>query len=80
MITIIWASSFPPTTHYTHTARRPEVTKRLPVGRVQLGRALTDEQIAQIVVFLESLTGELPESFARAPVLPAAAFESSKAP
>ena len=50
------------------------------MGRVQLGRTLTDEQIGQVVAFLESLTGKLPERFARAPVLPAAGFQDSKTP
>ena len=50
------------------------------MGRIQLGRTLTDAQIGQIVAFLENLTGKLPEGFAREPVLPAAAFQDSKTP
>src|SRR5262245_27109762 len=50
------------------------------MGRVQLGRTLTDEQVGNIVAFLESLTGKLPEGFAGAPVLPPSVFQSSKAP
>ncbi|HUK21644.1 MAG TPA: cytochrome c peroxidase [Gemmatimonadales bacterium] len=39
------------------------------MGRVQLGRELSDTEIGGIVAFLESLTGPLPEDFARTPVL-----------
>src|SRR5262249_60789526 len=45
------------------------------MGRVQLGRTLTDEQVGNIVAFLESLTGKLPEGFAGAPVLPPSVFQ-----
>jgi len=40
------------------------------MGRVQLGRELTDTDIGNIVAFLESLTGKLPDDFARSPTLP----------
>jgi len=42
-----------------------EDTVRL-MGKYQLGRELTDEQVKSIVAFLKSLTGELPE-YARTP-------------
>ncbi len=45
------------------------------MARVQLGKQLPDEDVRDIVAFLDSLTGELPEDFAVAPVLPAAAFQ-----
>lgn len=55
------------------------VTKTLPeavriMAKVQLGSDLTDTETKQIVSFLESLTGRIPESFATAPVLPPMAF------
>jgi cytochrome c peroxidase len=34
------------------------------MAAVQLGRALDDAAVAQIVAFLESLTGEIPASYA----------------
>lgn len=39
----------------------------------QLGRQLTDAQVASIVTFLGALTGELPEALIKAPQLPPAA-------
>jgi cytochrome c peroxidase len=41
------------------------------MAKVQLGAALSDSEAHDIVAFLESLTGSLPENFATAPVLPA---------
>jgi cytochrome c peroxidase len=41
------------------------------MARVQLGASPSDKEVQDIVAFLGSLTGPLPESFARAPVLPA---------
>ncbi len=46
------------------------------MAKVQLDKQLTDPDIANIVAFLASLTGKLPDGFAQAPVLPAAAFAS----
>jgi cytochrome c peroxidase len=40
------------------------------MARVQLGATLGDAETNDIVAFLESLTGELPASFATAPILP----------
>ena len=47
------------------------------MARVQLGKTLSDPDTAAIVTFLKSLTGKLPEDFARAPVLPPAGFHPS---
>lgn len=44
------------------------------MAKVQLDKTLADRDIANIVAFLGSLTGRLPENFADAPVLPAAGF------
>jgi cytochrome c peroxidase len=49
------------------------------MAKVQLGKDLSNQDISGIVAFLESLTGKLPEEFARAPVLPAAGFEPTVA-
>jgi len=40
------------------------------MARVQLGVTLSDAETSDIVAFLESLTGELPASFATVPSLP----------
>ncbi len=50
------------------------------MGRVQLGKSLTDGQVHQIVPFLESLTGTLPKNFSTVPVLPSVAFPGSPVP
>lgn len=44
------------------------------MAKVQLGKALSDQETNQIVAFLGSLTGKLPQNFANAPVLPAGGF------
>ncbi len=49
------------------------------MARVQLGKDLTDQQAAHIVNFLEILTGDLPEDFAKAPVLPPGPFSDKEA-
>jgi cytochrome c peroxidase len=41
------------------------------IAQLQLGAATSDKQVREIVTFLASLTGTLPENFATAPVLPA---------
>jgi cytochrome c peroxidase len=43
------------------------------MARVQLGLKPSEQEINDIVSFLESLTGELPSEFATVPVLPPAA-------
>jgi len=40
------------------------------MARVQLGKDLAQEQVQQIVEFLRSLTGTIPEHAATVPVLP----------
>jgi cytochrome c peroxidase len=44
------------------------------MAKVQLGKALSDQQTNEIVAFLGSLTGKLPQNFADAPVLPPGGF------
>jgi cytochrome c peroxidase len=41
------------------------------MGRHQLGKQLTDEEVAAIIVFLHTLTGELPHEYIAQPPLPA---------
>jgi cytochrome c peroxidase len=48
------------------------------MGKVQLGQDLSNQQIGEIIAFLQSLTGELPAHFANAPVLPAASFNDRR--
>src|SRR5262245_15237002 len=42
------------------------------MARLQLGAALSDAETSDIVAFLESLTGKLPDGFATVPILPPA--------
>jgi cytochrome c peroxidase len=41
------------------------------MARVQLDRTLADEEVRNIVTFLNSLTGDLPKEFSSMPILPA---------
>jgi cytochrome c peroxidase len=66
----------PPYFHDGSVHTTPEAVRIM--AKVQLGRTLGDKETAEIVAFLESLTGRLPEDFASAPVLPAAGFGETK--
>jgi cytochrome c peroxidase len=46
------------------------------MAKLQLGRDLSADEIADIVAFLESLTGEVPAEFANAPNLPSAPYRN----
>jgi cytochrome c peroxidase len=48
------------------------------MGESQLGMQLSDEEISNIVIFLDSLTGEIPEDALKLPVLPPSTAETSK--
>jgi cytochrome c peroxidase len=47
------------------------------MGKVQLGKEFTKEQINDLIAFLNSLTGELPKDFAAEPVLSPQAFPAT---
>jgi cytochrome c peroxidase len=66
----------PPYFHDGSVATLPEAVKVM--ARVQLGVTLDDADIRDIVAFLQSLTGQLPASFATAPVLPSGAVAPAK--
>jgi cytochrome c peroxidase len=65
----------PPYFHDGSVHTIPEAVRIM--AKVQLGQTLGDRETAEIVAFLESLTGTLPKDFASAPVLPAAGFDHS---
>ena len=44
------------------------------MAKVQLGKDLAQQDVANIVAFLGSLTGQLPDNFRQLPVLPPSAF------
>ena len=60
------------TSPYFHDGSVPALAAAVKVmARVQLGVALPDTEITEIIEFLRTLTGPLPASFATAPTLPA---------
>ncbi len=59
---------------YFHDGSVPTLPAAVRVmARVQLGRTLTDGETADIVAFLESLTGQPSHDFVTVPLLPSAA-------
>lgn len=48
------------------------------MGKTQLGKELPDKDIAKIVAFLKSLTGEIPQAARTLPVLPASRKDTSQ--
>ena len=60
----------PPYFHDGSAATLPQAVRIM--AQLQLGKQLSDTQVADIVSFLESLTGEVPADFAKAPSLPVA--------
>jgi cytochrome c peroxidase len=66
----------PPYFHGGSVATLPEAVKVMAC--VQLGVRLSDADTRDIVVFLESLTGELPANFVTAAVLPSGAVAPAK--
>jgi cytochrome c peroxidase len=63
----------PPYFHDGSVATLPEAVRVM--AKVQLGRDLPDGDVSDIVAFLETLTGEVPEIFATAPMLPVAGYQ-----
>ncbi len=60
---------------YFHDGSVADLSKAvLIMGKLQLNTDLSDREVGEIVAFLKSLTGKLPETFERAPVLPSGAF------
>ncbi len=61
---------------YFHDGSVAELSDAVRImGKLQLGRDLTDADISDIKTFLQSLTGEVPAQFAAVPSLPAAAYK-----
>jgi cytochrome c peroxidase len=58
----------PPFFHDGSVAKLDDAVRIM--GKLQLGRDLAANEVADIVSFLESLTGEVPAAFANAPVVP----------
>jgi cytochrome c peroxidase len=62
----------PPYFHDGSVETLPEAVRIM--AKLQLDRDLGSEDVSDIVAFLETLTGDVPEQFANAPVLPVAPF------
>ena len=61
------------TAPYFHDGSVNELKDAIRImAKVQLGRDLSGDDIADIQAFLESLTGEVPKDFAMVPSLPPA--------
>jgi cytochrome c peroxidase len=58
----------PPYFHDGSVPTLPEAVRIM--GRLQLGRILTETEVTNIVAFLESLTGQPPSDFVATPILP----------
>jgi cytochrome c peroxidase len=66
----------PPYFHDGAVNTLPEAVRIM--AKVQLGKDLAEGDIADIVAFLGSLTGQLPHDFQDSPVLAPSAFEAAK--
>jgi cytochrome c peroxidase len=64
----------PPYFHDGSVARLEDAVRVM--ARVQLGQKLNDSDVANIVAFLQTLTGEVPAHFASTPSLPVAGFQN----
>ena len=64
----------PPYFHDGSVATLPEAVRIM--AKLQLGRDLAEGDVADIVAFLETLTGEIPANFANAPALPVAPYRN----
>ncbi len=62
----------PPYFHDGSVGQLPQAVRIM--STVQFGRTLTENEVIEIVAFLDSLTGPLPESFAVVPTLPPGPF------
>lgn len=65
----------PPYFHDGSVATLPQAVRVM--GKVQLGRELADQEVHDLVAFLNSLTGKQPENFVTEPVLVPQAFSAS---
>ncbi|RNJ48189.1 cytochrome-c peroxidase [Methylocystis hirsuta] len=64
----------PPYFHDGSVATLPQAVHVM--GKVQLGKELTDREVSDLVSLLNSLTGDLPKDFATEPVLTSRAFSA----
>jgi cytochrome c peroxidase len=64
---------------YFHDGRVDSLEQAVSdMAQYQLGRSLTNAEVSQIVVFLKTLTGKLPEEYIKPPVLPKSTAKTPK--
>jgi cytochrome c peroxidase len=64
---------------YFHNGQVPELPEAVrAMGEYEIGKLLTEEQIASIVTFLNALTGEIPTEYIQKPELPASTAKTPK--
>jgi cytochrome c peroxidase len=64
----------PPYFHDGSVAKLDDAVRVM--ARLQLGKTLSDDDVAHIVAFLNTLTGEVPAHFASVPSLPVAPYRN----
>lgn len=64
----------PPYFHDGSVAKLDDAVRVM--ARLQLGKQLSDDDVNHIVAFLQTLTGEVPANFAKAPMLPVAPYSN----
>ncbi len=64
----------PPYFHDGSVAKLDDAVRVM--ARLQLGKQLSDDDVNHIVAFLQTLTGDVPANFAKAPVLPVAPYNN----
>jgi cytochrome c peroxidase len=62
---------------YFHDGSVAELSDAVRImGKLQLGRDLSTSDVSDIIAFLQSLTGEVPQQFSEVPNLPAAPYKN----
>ena len=64
---------------YFHTGKVATLDEAVKeMGEYQLGKQLTDDEVASIVIFLKTLTGEIPAEYIKPPELPKGTAKTPK--
>ena len=65
-----------PDFRYHRPATLEEAVREM--GEYQLGKQLTDDEVASLVTFLKTLTGEIPAEYIKPPELPKSTAKTPK--
>jgi len=64
---------------YFHTGKVATLDEAVKeMGEYQLGKQLTDNEVASILTFLKALTGEIPAEYIKPPELPKSTAKTPK--